>query len=120
MQKIIIAGSKSFQNENLFAQTLLDYMEKSGPIDCIFIHGTQTPIQRYAIFFALKHQIKIRLYTANPQSTNLSKNVINDTMSKHATACIYFHYHQNMPVNSLLTTCKQYNKKIFYKRFSRE
>ena len=116
MTKIIIAISPNFNNQNLFNETLSNYIEKlANPTNIEFILPGDLDHRRIniALKFAQLHKIKIVLTTVNNNLENRTK-LQNEFIARTGSRCICFNAESKNPFSSLQKECKTFSRPFHY------
>ena len=107
--KLIIAGSRGFNNYELLESTLEPYLNNIAEV----ISGTAIGADTLGERFAYKHSIPVKRFPAQwntyGRSAGYRRNV---QMAKHATACIVFWDGKSKGTQHMINIAKQYGLKL--------
>lgn len=109
MHRLIIAGSRTFENYELLNKTLTPFI---GNIEEI-VSGTARGADRLGEQFAREHNIRIKQFPADWNNLGKSAGYIrNEQMARYATACIVFWDGESKGTKHMINLAKQYKLKL--------
>lgn len=107
--KLIIAGSRDFDNYKLLKQTILPYLNNIEEI----ISGTARGADSLGEQFAKEFNIPVRQFPANWNTYGKKAGYLrNVQMAKNATACIVFWDGKSRGTQHMINIAKQYGLKL--------
>ena len=107
--KLIIAGSRDFDNYELLKQTVIPYLNDIAEI----ISGTARGADTLGEQFAKEFNIPIRQFPADWSTHGKKAGYLrNVQMAKNATACIVFWDGKSRGTQHMINIAKQYGLKL--------
>ncbi len=109
MKKVIIAGSRNFNNYELL-KTICDQLITK---EFVIISGCAKGADKLGELYGLHNNIKIEKYPANWNLYGKSAGYIrNKLMAENATHCICFWNGESKGTKNMIDLAKQYNLKL--------
>ena len=116
MVKIVVAGSRGFENYNLLKETL-DSLIKGRP-ESEIVSGTAKGADLLGEKYAAERSLQIKRFPANWDKFGKRAGYLrNEEMAKYADACVCFWDGNSKGTKSMIDLAEKHNLKTFVIRY---